>query len=98
MACSYRTWSGSEITYYVEMWQSGCNSASHNPIYHSKMKHIDLESHYIQGIVGDGVISMEYCPTKQHAIDIFTKSLIEEKYVYLSYLFGMREFFIKGKQ
>jgi len=98
MACSYRTWSGSEITYYVEMWQSGCNSASHNPIYHSKTKHLDLESHYIQGIVADGILSMEYCPTKQHAIDIFTKSLKEVKYVHLGSFLGTREVVINGEQ
>ena len=64
MACSYRTWSGSEIVHYIEMRESGCNSASHNPIYHSKTKNLDLESHYIQGLVEDGILSLEYSPTK----------------------------------
>ena len=46
-----------------------------NPIYHSKTKHLDLDAHYSRGLVADGILSLEYHPTEQQVIDIFTKSL-----------------------
>ena len=52
-------------------------------VYHSKTKHLDLDAHYIRGLIADGIISFEYCPTKKHASDIFTKSLTPAKYMYL---------------
>ena len=31
---------------------------------HHITKHIELDTHYMQDLVADGVISLEYCPTK----------------------------------
>lgn len=70
----------------------------YNHVYHSKTKHLDLDAHYIQGLIVDGILSLEYCPTEQQTTDIFTKSLTKAKYVHLCCLLGMREVVIKGEQ
>ena len=69
---------------------------ANNLVYHSKTKHIDLATHYIRDLVADGIITLEYCPTKQQAADIFTKSMTEAKFVGLRSLLGMREVVIQG--
>ena len=53
----------------------GAIQLAYNPIYNSKTKNLDLDAHYIHDLVADGTISMAYCPTKQQAADIFTKSM-----------------------
>ena len=65
-------------------------------MYHSKTKHIDLATHYIQDLVADGIITLEYCPTEQQASDIFTKSMTEPKFIRPRSLLGMREVVIQG--
>eukprot|EP00253_Pinus_taeda_P014025 PITA_14025 len=76
----------------------GAIQLAYNSLYHSKTKHLDLDAHYIRGVVVDHIISLDYCPTKQQATNIFTKSLKEAKYVHLCSLLGMREVVIKGEQ
>jgi len=79
----------------------GCNNQSViqiacNLVYHSKTKYIDLDTHYIQDLVIDGVITLEYCPTKQQAIDIFTKSMKNVKFIHLHNLLGIVGSFHQG--
>lgn len=76
----------------------GAIQLAYNLVYHSKTKHLDLDAHYIRGLIADGILSLEYCPTEQQAPDIFAKSLTEVKYVHLHSLLGMREVVIKGEQ
>ena len=76
----------------------GAIHLSYIPVYHSKTKHLDLDTHYIRGLVANGIISLQYCPTKQQEAYIFNKSFIEVKFVHLCSLLGMREVVIKGEQ
>ena len=76
----------------------GAIQLAYNTVYHSKTKHLNLDSHYIRGLVADGILSLQYCPTEQQAADIFTKSFTEAKFVHLRSLLGMREVVLKGEQ
>ena len=40
----------------------GAIQLAYHPVYHSKTKHIDLDAHYIRGLVADDIISLQYCP------------------------------------
>jgi hypothetical protein len=60
-----------------------------NLVYHSKTKHIGLDTHYIQYLVAYGVIGLEYCPIEHQVVDIFTKSMTEAKFIHLRNLLGM---------
>ena len=60
-------------------------------MYHSKTKHTDLDTHYIIDLVANGFICLDYCTIRKKAIEIFTKSMIKMKCVYLRSLLGMWE-------
>ena len=62
---------------------------AYNPVYHSKTRHLDLHAHYISGLVANGILSLQYCPTEQQATYIFTKCFTEAKFVHLRSLLGM---------
>ena len=76
----------------------GAIQLPYNLVYHSKTKHIDLDAHYICGLVTDGILSLQYCPIKQQETNIFTKSFTEAKFVHLRSLLRMWEVVIKGEQ
>ena len=44
-----------------------------DPVQRQRKKHIDIHMHYIQGLVHDKVISLQYCPSTEQIADIFTK-------------------------
>ena len=50
-------------------------SISHNPKFHARTKHIDIELHFLRDHVSEGTMKMEYIPSKDNLADLFTKSL-----------------------
>ena len=46
-----------------------------NPIYHSKVKHIDVSYHFTREHVKEGVIDLVFCSSKDNLADMFTKAL-----------------------
>ena len=46
---------------------------STDPVMTQKTKHIDIHMHYIRGLVNDGVIDLQYCPSSEQVGNIFTK-------------------------
>ena len=53
----------------------GTIALTKNPVSHSRTKHIDMRHHYICEAVGENIIAVEYCPTKEILADILTKLL-----------------------
>jgi len=63
-----------------------CDSTSsisicHNPVQHSKTKHIDLRYHFIKDHIQDGNIEVHFVPTESQLADIFTKALNETSFL-----------------
>ena len=54
-----------------------------DPIQHQRMKHIELDIHFIRNLIHDHVLEMQYYPTNDQVADIFTKALIEVKFTKL---------------
>ena len=52
----------------------------HNPVQHSKMKHIEIHHHFIRDHVSHGDIDLLYVGTKDNLADIFTKPLGEARF------------------
>ena len=48
---------------------------SKNPVQHSRIKHIDIQYHFICDLVKEKVISLEHIFTKNQLVDLFTKPL-----------------------
>lgn len=53
----------------------GSIALAHNPVFHSRTKHIDIQHHYIRDEVGARRIKLSYVPTDQMIADGLTKVL-----------------------
>jgi hypothetical protein len=69
----------------------GAISATKNPTQHSRLKHIDLEHHFIREVVKEKKMEISYCSTDEMIADIQTKPLGREKYEYFRKAMGMME-------
>ena len=54
---------------------TGVINLSKNPVQHSKSKHIEIRYHFIQDLVEDKVVCLEFIHTDNQKVDIFTKPL-----------------------
>jgi hypothetical protein len=54
--------------------QGAITLASNNK-FHTRMKHIDLQYHYVCSLVWSGILNIQYCPTEDNIVDVFTKAL-----------------------
>ena len=54
----------------------GSIALAHNPVLHSRAKHIDIWYHFIWERVDRGEVSLNYVSTKEMMADIFTKALL----------------------
>jgi hypothetical protein len=62
---------------------------ANNPEYHARMKHIDIQYHFIRDCVEDRKLKLEYCPTEDIIADGLTKALGPEKHRRLARMMGM---------
>jgi transposase InsO family protein len=46
---------------------------AHNPIYHARTKHIELQHHFVREKIESKEIALMYCNTSDNVADIFTK-------------------------
>jgi hypothetical protein len=67
----------------------GSIKMSHNPVMHSRTKHIDIRYHYVRETVSDGIIALKYCPTKDMIADILTKPLGKGRFEILREKMGL---------
>ncbi|KAL4583270.1 hypothetical protein LXL04_007838 [Taraxacum kok-saghyz] len=73
-----------------------CDSESairicHNPVQHSKTKHIALRYHFIKDHIEEGNIEIHFVKTTEQLADIFTKALAEIPFMNILRGLGMME-------
>ncbi|GJS59674.1 retrovirus-related pol polyprotein from transposon TNT 1-94 [Tanacetum coccineum] len=61
-----------------------------NPVQHSRTKHIVVRYHFIKKHVEKGTIELYFVKTNYQLADIFTKSLLLDRFTYLVRRIGMR--------
>ena len=64
-------------------------SLSKNPTQHSKAKHIPIKYHYLRRQATNKNIKLEYVPTKEQIVDIFTKPLSRDAFEYVRQRLGV---------
>ncbi|GJY50320.1 retrovirus-related pol polyprotein from transposon TNT 1-94 [Tanacetum coccineum] len=61
-----------------------------NNVQHSRSKHIDVRYHFIKEQVENGVVELYFVRTEYQLVDIFTKPLPRERFVFLINKLGMK--------
>ena len=61
----------------------GTIAISHNPVNHSRSKHIDIRYHYVRKAIENKEIALTYCPTKEMIADTLTKPLPKGQFLKL---------------
>ena len=67
----------------------GSIKMTHNPVLHSRTKHIDIRYHYIRETVAEGTVVLQYCPTKDMMADILTKPMGKGRFEILKGKLGL---------
>ena len=62
---------------------------SKNPVQHSKAKHIPIKYHYLRELAANKKIRLEYIPTQEQVVDIFTKPLNRDVFEHLRKKLGV---------
>ena len=73
------------------MIQKSAIRICHNPVQHSKTKHIALRYHFIKDHVEDGNVEIHFVRTTDQLTDIFTKALPEASFNKILQGLGMME-------
>jgi len=61
-----------------------------DPAYSGKLKkNLDVRFHLVRQCVGEGLVSVEYCPTEEMLADIMTKPLARDRFLRLRSLLGL---------
>ncbi|CAN1121074.1 Retrovirus-related Pol polyprotein from transposon TNT 1-94 [Linum perenne] len=60
-----------------------------NPVQHDRMKHVEIDRHFITDNVTKGIVKLDYVPSKQQIADILTKALARDLFDQLVFKLGM---------
>ena len=76
----------------------GAIALAHNPEYHVRTKHIDIQYHFVREQVEKGEIELVYCPTEEMVADQMTKALAKERHWKLCSLMGLEDIELSSSQ
>lgn len=64
----------------IYQYNQGCVALAKNPIYHARIKHIDIKYHFLREKVESKVVELEYRSTEGMVADGLTKELANDKH------------------
>ena len=68
-----------------------CIQMTVNPVFHNKMKHIEIRYHYIRDMVQKCAIELQCVPTNNQSAYILTRPLLKTKFEYFRRRLGVEE-------
>ena len=68
-------------------------SIAHNPILHDRTKHVEVDKHFIEEKIDNGLVHMEHIPFGEQVADIFTKGLHTRQFDFLVSKLAMEDIF-----
>ncbi|KAL5766683.1 hypothetical protein ACOSP7_017300 [Xanthoceras sorbifolium] len=71
---------GTPILWYDN---TGASSIAHNPVFHQRTKHIEVDIHFIREKIAAGSLVVQYIPTASQKADVFTKALPHARFAIL---------------
>ena len=57
-----------------------CIKMTENPVFHDRLKHIEIRYHYIHDMVQRGALKLLYVSTDEQVVDVLTKRLSRVKF------------------
>ena len=66
-----------------------CIKLSENPVFHDRLKHIEIRDHFIRDWVQSGAVRLAYVSIDDQVVDILTKSLPKGKHVHFRGMMGV---------
>jgi hypothetical protein len=59
-----------------------CIKMTENPVFHNRLKDIEIRYHYIRDMVQRGALKVQYISTDEQVVDVLTKPLSCVKFEY----------------
>ena len=68
-----------------------------NPVFHDKLKHIEIKYHYIRDMVQRGEMKLQYVAMDEQIDDVLTKPLARVKFEYFRENLGVLQIEVPSK-
>ena len=69
----------------------GAIALSKDNRFYAQTKHINIQYHFVWEVVENRKITLEYIPTDENLVDIFTKPLTKTKFHHFTELLGLKD-------
>lgn len=79
------------ILLWFKNYKLGTTHLSFNPVQHSRMKHIQIDIHFVCDLVQKGKLSVRHVHTQDQLADLLTKPLSQQRTQYLRNKIGLAD-------